>query len=118
MANRPKIKLSGKAKKIVRPKVTIGTMIETPRAALCANELAEYADLLKSLPSVVAKPNAVSNLVCVANTVAIQSQLHCFIALDLTMFLARLTAYLSLVSQQHNLLSVVSKPRVNSHLMD
>ena len=44
MANRPKIKLSGKAKKIVRPKVTIGTMIETPRAALCANELAEYAD--------------------------------------------------------------------------
>ncbi len=43
-STRPKIKLSGKAKKVVRPKVTIGTMIETPRAALCANELAEYAD--------------------------------------------------------------------------
>jgi pyruvate,orthophosphate dikinase len=32
------------AKKVVRPKVTIGTMIETPRAALVANELAEHAD--------------------------------------------------------------------------
>jgi len=36
--------LSGKAKKVVRPKVRIGTMIETPRDALRANELAELAD--------------------------------------------------------------------------
>ncbi|MSZ65954.1 MAG: pyruvate, phosphate dikinase, partial [Actinobacteria bacterium] len=32
---------AGKVRKISRPKVTIGTMIETPRAALVANELAE-----------------------------------------------------------------------------
>ena len=35
---------AGKARKISRPKVTIGTMIETPRAALVANELAEVSD--------------------------------------------------------------------------
>ncbi|MDP4692183.1 MAG: pyruvate, phosphate dikinase [Ilumatobacteraceae bacterium] len=33
-----------KGKKVSRPKVTIGTMIETPRAALRADELAEEAD--------------------------------------------------------------------------
>jgi pyruvate,orthophosphate dikinase len=33
-----------RGKKITRPKVTIGTMIETPRAALRADELAEHAD--------------------------------------------------------------------------
>lgn len=43
-SHRPKIKNSGKTKRIARPKVTIGTMIETPRAALCADELAEFAD--------------------------------------------------------------------------
>ena len=37
-------KQAGKARKISRPKVTIGTMIETPRAALVANELAEVSD--------------------------------------------------------------------------
>jgi pyruvate,orthophosphate dikinase len=35
---------AGKARKASRPKVTIGTMIETPRAALVANELAEVSD--------------------------------------------------------------------------
>jgi len=35
---------AGKARKTSRPKVTIGTMIETPRAALVANELAEVSD--------------------------------------------------------------------------
>ena len=35
---------AGKVRKISRPKVTIGTMIETPRAALVANELAEVSD--------------------------------------------------------------------------
>jgi len=34
----------GRAKRAKRPQVTIGTMIETPRAALRADELAEYAD--------------------------------------------------------------------------
>ena len=34
----------GRAKRAKRPRVTIGTMIETPRAALRADELAEYAD--------------------------------------------------------------------------
>ncbi len=43
-STRPKVKSTGRGKKVARPKVTIGTMIETPRAALCANELAEYAD--------------------------------------------------------------------------
>ncbi len=43
-STRPKTGAKGKLKKNARPKVTIGTMIETPRAALCANELAEYAD--------------------------------------------------------------------------
>ena len=43
-STRPKAGAKGKLKKNARPKVTIGTMIETPRAALCANELAEYAD--------------------------------------------------------------------------
>jgi pyruvate,orthophosphate dikinase len=43
-STRPKTGAKGKFKKNARPKVTIGTMIETPRAALCANELAEYAD--------------------------------------------------------------------------
>ncbi|CAB4529972.1 unannotated protein [freshwater metagenome] len=43
-STRPKTKSIGRGKKVARPKVTIGTMIETPRAALCANELAEYAD--------------------------------------------------------------------------
>jgi pyruvate,orthophosphate dikinase len=38
----PKAKKGGKIVK--RPKVSIGTMIETPRAALCADELAEVAD--------------------------------------------------------------------------
>jgi pyruvate,orthophosphate dikinase len=33
-----------KGKKVARPKVTIGTMIETPRAALRADELAEVSD--------------------------------------------------------------------------
>ncbi|NCU81235.1 MAG: pyruvate, phosphate dikinase, partial [Acidimicrobiia bacterium] len=33
-----------RGKKITRPKVTIGTMIETPRAALRADELAEHSD--------------------------------------------------------------------------
>ena len=37
-------KRSTRGKKITRPKVTIGTMIETPRAALCADELADHAD--------------------------------------------------------------------------
>jgi pyruvate,orthophosphate dikinase len=37
-------KQAGKAQKFSRPKVTIGTMIETPRAALVANELAEVSD--------------------------------------------------------------------------
>ena len=37
-------KRSKRGKKITRPKVTIGTMIETPRAALCADELADHAD--------------------------------------------------------------------------
>jgi pyruvate,orthophosphate dikinase len=31
-------------KRSPRPKITIGTMIETPRAALCADELAEVSD--------------------------------------------------------------------------
>jgi len=35
---------TSKGKKVSRPKVTIGTMIETPRAALRADELAEEAD--------------------------------------------------------------------------
>jgi pyruvate,orthophosphate dikinase len=35
---------SGKARKASRIKVSIGTMIETPRAALVANELAEVSD--------------------------------------------------------------------------
>ena len=43
-STRPKTKSVGRGKKVARPKVTIGTMIETPRAALCANELAEHAD--------------------------------------------------------------------------
>ena len=43
-STRPKTKATGRSKKVARPKVTIGTMIETPRAALCANELAEHAD--------------------------------------------------------------------------
>lgn len=44
-ARRPRPKVSAKAKKkAARPKVTIGTMIETPRAALVAGELAEVAD--------------------------------------------------------------------------
>ena len=43
-ATRPKVKVAGRAKKVTRPKVTIGTMIETPRAALRADELAEHAD--------------------------------------------------------------------------
>jgi pyruvate,orthophosphate dikinase len=38
----PKAKKGGKIVK--RPKVTIGTMVETPRAALRADELAEVAD--------------------------------------------------------------------------
>jgi pyruvate,orthophosphate dikinase len=38
----PKAKKGSKAAK--RPKVSIGTMIETPRAALCADELSEVAD--------------------------------------------------------------------------
>ena len=38
----PKAKKGGKPVK--RPKVSIGTMVETPRAALRADELAEYAD--------------------------------------------------------------------------
>jgi pyruvate,orthophosphate dikinase len=37
-------KQAGKARESSRPKVTIGTMIETPRAALVANELAEVSD--------------------------------------------------------------------------
>ena len=37
-------KRSKRGKKITRPKVTIGTMIETPRAALRADELADHAD--------------------------------------------------------------------------
>ena len=37
-------KRGARGKKITRPKVTIGTMIETPRAALRADELAEHAD--------------------------------------------------------------------------
>ena len=41
---RPKVKVAGRSKKVTRPKVTIGTMIETPRAALRADELAEHAD--------------------------------------------------------------------------
>ena len=43
-STRPKTKSVSRDKKVARPKVTIGTMIETPRAALCANELAEHAD--------------------------------------------------------------------------
>ncbi|NBY11497.1 MAG: hypothetical protein EBQ75_00395, partial [Actinobacteria bacterium] len=43
-SRQPKPAAKKGAKKVVRPKVTIGTMIETPRAALVANELAEYAD--------------------------------------------------------------------------
>ena len=43
-ATRPKVKVAGRSKKVTRPKVTIGTMIETPRAALRADELAEHAD--------------------------------------------------------------------------
>ena len=43
-ATRPKVKVAGRGKKVTRPKVTIGTMIETPRAALRADELAEHAD--------------------------------------------------------------------------
>ena len=35
---------AGKVRKTSRPNVTIGTMIETPRAALVANELAEVSD--------------------------------------------------------------------------
>lgn len=31
-------------KRISRPKITIGTMVETPRAVLCADELAEVSD--------------------------------------------------------------------------
>jgi pyruvate,orthophosphate dikinase len=34
----------GRARRPKRPRVTIGTMIETPRAALRADELAEHAD--------------------------------------------------------------------------
>jgi len=41
---RPKIKSIGRGKRVSRPNVTIGTMIETPRAALRADELAEHAD--------------------------------------------------------------------------
>ncbi len=37
-------KRGSRGKKITRPKVTIGTMIETPRAALRADELADHAD--------------------------------------------------------------------------
>ena len=37
-------KRRSRGKKITRPKVTIGTMIETPRAALRADELADHAD--------------------------------------------------------------------------
>ena len=37
-------KRTKRGKKITRPKVTIGTMIETPRAALRADELADHAD--------------------------------------------------------------------------
>ncbi|MFZ9818440.1 MAG: pyruvate, phosphate dikinase [Ilumatobacteraceae bacterium] len=43
-SRQPKPAAKKGAKKVVRPKVTIGTMIETPRAALVANELAEHAD--------------------------------------------------------------------------
>ncbi|NDF88352.1 MAG: pyruvate, phosphate dikinase, partial [Actinobacteria bacterium] len=38
------VKRVSRGKKISRPKVTIGTMIETPRAALRADELADHAD--------------------------------------------------------------------------
>jgi len=41
---RPKITALGRGRRVSRPKVTIGTMIETPRAALRADELAEHAD--------------------------------------------------------------------------
>ena len=37
-------RIGKRGKKITRPKVTIGTMIETPRAALRADELADHAD--------------------------------------------------------------------------
>ena len=42
--SRPAPKTKKGAKRVVRPKVTIGTMIETPRAALRADELAEVSD--------------------------------------------------------------------------
>lgn len=49
-STRPNVKATGqggqskRGKRVSRPKVTIGTMIETPRAALRADELAEYSD--------------------------------------------------------------------------
>jgi len=43
-ARQPKPKTTAKSKKKTRPNITIGTMIETPRAALVAGELAEVAD--------------------------------------------------------------------------
>ncbi len=42
-SRKPKVK-SKSRKKSTRPKVTIGTMIETPRAALVAGEMAEVSD--------------------------------------------------------------------------
>ena len=41
---KPKSKSKAKKKRTARPHVTIGTMIETPRAALVAGELAEVSD--------------------------------------------------------------------------
>ena len=41
-AGRPQVATAGKRAR--RPQVTIGSMIETPRAALCAGELAVHAD--------------------------------------------------------------------------
>jgi len=42
--SRPAPKAKKGQKPVKRPKVSIGTMIETPRAALCADQLAEFAD--------------------------------------------------------------------------
>jgi pyruvate,orthophosphate dikinase len=42
--SRPAPKAKKGHKPVKRPKVSIGTMIETPRAALCADQLAEFAD--------------------------------------------------------------------------
>ena len=42
-SRKPKSKAKSK-KKSARPRVTIGTMIETPRAALVADEMAEFSD--------------------------------------------------------------------------